>query len=90
MAIHRIPDISDRENARLEPVPIGTYIAMVFRVTGYDRDCDGSLMARLENVNADGEETGWETNCHGLYPGTDWVLDGPGDLDEITGGDSGG
>jgi hypothetical protein len=70
----------------VEPVPVGTYIAMVFRVTGYDRDCDGSLMARLASVDAEGEETGWETDHHGLYPNCDWVLGGPGDLDVLAEG----
>jgi len=66
----------------VEPVPVGSYVAMVFRVTGYDQDCDGSLMARLENVTADGEATGWEMNHLGLYPDSTWVLDRPGELDE--------
>lgn len=100
MTIRRVPDISDRENARLEPidlgprvravtlrrdpvepVPVGAYVAMVFRVAGYDPDCDGSLMARLENVGADGETTGWNQNCLGLHPDNTWVIDGPGELD---------
>lgn len=104
MAIRRVPDISDRENFRIEPVPgsvlttirrdpvepvpVGSYVAMVFKVTGYDQDCDGSLMARLVSVDADGEEGGWETDCHGLYPGSDWVLDGPGDLEALAEGGS--
>jgi hypothetical protein len=43
----------------VEPVPVGSLVARIFRVTGYDPDCDGSLMARLESINADGEPTGW-------------------------------
>lgn len=66
----------------VEPVPVGSYVAAVFRVTGYDPDCDGSLMARLEGVDADGDTTGWEETGVGLYPGCTWVLDGPGDLDQ--------
>jgi hypothetical protein len=97
MAIRRVPDISARENFRIEPVPglramtprrdpvepvpVGTYVAMVFRVTGYDQDCDGSLMARLENVDADGKTTGWEESAIGMYPDSTWVVDGPGELD---------
>lgn len=97
MAIRRVPDVSDRENFRIEPVPgsrlttirrdpvepvpVGTYVAMVFRVTGYDQDCDGSLMARLEKVDAQGEATGWEEDRIGLDPGSMWVVDGPGELD---------
>jgi hypothetical protein len=97
MAIRRVPDVSDRENFRLEPVPslrmttirrdpvepvpVGTYVAMVFRVAGYDRDCDGSLLARVENVDAEGKTTGWEQNCLGLSPESTWVVDEPGELD---------
>jgi hypothetical protein len=65
----------------VEPVPTGSYVVMVFRVTGYDRDCDGSLMARLENVSADGEVTGWNPSHLGLYPNSTWVTDGP-DLEQ--------
>lgn len=65
----------------VESVPVGTYVTMVFRVTGYDQDCDGSLMARLEAVDAEGRATGWEESAIGLYPGSAWVVDGPGELD---------
>jgi hypothetical protein len=65
----------------VEPVPVGTYVAMVFRVTGYDPDCDGSLMARLENVGTDGETTGWEPTHLGLYPDCTWIVDRPDALD---------
>jgi hypothetical protein len=68
----------------VEPVPVGTYVAMVFRVTGYDQDCDGSLMARLECVDADGEPTGWNPANLGLYPDDAWVLDGPDALDRAS------
>lgn len=67
----------------VEPVPVGTYIAKVFRVIGYDQDCDGSLMARLENVSQDGEPTGWEPTHLGMYPETNVVLDGPSDLHDL-------
>jgi hypothetical protein len=67
----------------VEPVPIGTYVAMVFRVTGYDPDCDGSLMARLEQVDKGGEPTGWEPTHLGLYPDVDIVLDEPCDLFDL-------
>jgi hypothetical protein len=78
------------ENFRTEPVPgaafdvikrdpvkpelEGTIILVPFRITGYDPDCDGSLMARLEAIDKDGEATGYTTNCHGLYPSTDLVV----------------
>jgi hypothetical protein len=65
----------------VEPVPVGTFVAMVFRVTGYDPDCDGSLMARLECVGADGVPTGWEPTHLGLYPDCTWVVDRPDALD---------
>ena len=64
--------------------PVGSYVAMVFRVTGYDPDCgetaETATMARLEQVDLDGETTGWETNCVGLYDTTGRVLNEPGDL----------
>jgi hypothetical protein len=68
----------------VEPVPAGTCVAMVFRVTGYDRDCDGSLMARLECVSAGGESTGWEPTHLGLWPDSTWVLDSPDELDRLS------
>lgn len=97
----RVPDISDKENCRIvpifpgavtfkrdpvEPVPVGTYVAMVFKVTGYDPDCDGSLMARLAHVDENGEESGWEPTHLGLYPSTDIVLEDPGELFRIADG----
>lgn len=67
----------------VEPVPVGSYIACVFRVTGYDPDCDGSLMARLAQVDRTGEPTGWETDSVGLYPDTDVAVDSPDDLHKL-------
>lgn len=67
----------------VEPVPVGTVVAKIFRVTGYDPDCDGSLMARLEGLSADGEPTGWEPTHLGLYPGSSWVLDSPDELERL-------
>ena len=55
----------------VEPEPVGTIIMRAFRITGYDPDCDGSLMARLESLSVyDGEieETGWIVKNTGLYP----------------------
>jgi len=67
--------------------PVGSYVAMVFRVTGYDPDCgetaETATMARLEQVDLDGETTGWETKQVGLYDTTDRVLSAPGDLRAI-------
>lgn len=64
----------------VEPVPVGTYVVKVFRVTGYDPDCDGSLMARLANVDRNGDETGWEAKHLGLYPDAALTVDNPGEL----------
>lgn len=58
----------------VEPEPVGTIILQAFRISGYGRDCDGSLMARLENIDKNGEPTGWETKCIGLYPDTSLVI----------------
>lgn len=39
----------------VQPEPIGTIVLIPHRIVGYDPDCDGSLMARLELVSH-GEE----------------------------------
>lgn len=67
----------------VEPIPVGSYIAVVFQVTGYDRDCDGSLMARLQQVDKKGKTTGWEQNCIGLYPETEVWLDNFDELQKL-------
>jgi hypothetical protein len=59
----------------VQPEPIGTIVLKAFRVIDYDRDCDGSLMARLENIESDGEATGWEVGQIGLYPSSTLVVD---------------
>jgi len=59
----------------VEPEPVGTIVLMAFRITGYDKDCDGSLMARLTQIDyEEGEEAGSETKNHGLYPSTEIVI----------------
>ena len=58
----------------VKPEPEGTIVLMAFRVTGYDPDCDGSLMARLEHIDKDGEPTGWEPRHLGLNSDTDLVV----------------
>lgn len=58
----------------VEPEPVGTIILMAFRLTGYDQDCDGSLMGRFDHINKDGEKTGWEPNHLGLYPNSELVV----------------
>ena len=67
----------------VEPVPVGTLVARIFRVTGYDPDCDRSLMARLEAVDSAGEGSGWEIDRLGLYPDAWWVVDSPDELDRM-------
>jgi hypothetical protein len=56
----------------VEPEPVGTVVLMAFKVTGYDPDCDGSLMARLSHIRPDGPndewtESGWNETNIGLY-----------------------
>lgn len=58
----------------VKPEPEGTIVLVPFRITGYDKDCDGSLMARLEAIDKDCEPTGWETDSHGLYPTVELVV----------------
>lgn len=84
---------SEEENFRLEshvikrdpikPVPAGTIVIKLFRVTGYDQDCDGSLMARLENIDKNGEPTGWEERAIGLYPECTLQLDSDHELQSL-------
>ena len=80
-----IRDVDEQENARIEqvggfstikrdpvkPEPEGTIVLLPFRITGYDPDCDGSLMAQLEGVHVwQGrlESSGLGINRIGLYP----------------------
>lgn len=86
--MRRVRNIEKEENFRIEtlkgfevirrdsiePETIGTIILTAFRITGYDKDCDGSLMARLEHIDKNGEPTGWDVNCIGLYPDTELVI----------------
>ena len=78
------PNISFVKRDSVEPVPIGTIVAHWFRVVGYDQDCDGSLMARLENLNSEGGTTGWCPDHLGLYPDSGVILDGPDELMALT------
>ena len=45
---------------------IGTIVLKAFRITGYRPDCDGSLIACLENIDMDLNSTGWEENGVGV------------------------
>ena len=58
----------------VEPEPVGTIILTAWRINGYSPDCDGSLMASMDAIDSKGDETGWSTNCIGLYPSTDLVV----------------
>lgn len=83
-----VRDITQEENFRVEAIgrfdvvrrdPVkpeveGTLVLVPFRITGYDRDCDGSLMARLEGVDCNGEPTGLKLDCCGLDPTSDLVV----------------
>lgn len=96
--ISRMPDISSRENFRLEPlgaglarprrdpvepVPVGTIVVRMFRIVEYRQDCDGSLMACLEEIDSDGNITGWTVNNIGIHPSSCWVLASPATLDQL-------
>ena len=70
----------------VEPVPVGTLIVKIFRITGYDKDYDGSLMARMEAIDKEGKATGWTENCIGLYPSSTWQVDSPDDIDKLVEG----
>jgi len=63
----------------VQPVPVGSFVMLVFRVEGYDPDCDGSLMARLARVDREGRDTGWEPFAIGLDHETAVQVDAPGD-----------
>ncbi|MCP4898870.1 MAG: hypothetical protein GY906_18010 [bacterium] len=57
----------------VEPEPVGFIVLMAFRITGYDQDCDGSLMARAEQIDKDGNATGWGSTHIGLHPTSEIV-----------------
>ena len=60
----------------VEPEPIGTIVLIPHRVIGYDKDCDGSLIARLEVIfldelpldEIDSDKSGQVSTCRGLNP----------------------
>lgn len=80
-----VKDVDEKENFRLvpvkgtnivnpkrefiEPEPVGTIVLLPFRITGYERDCDGSAMAKLENIFVHDDKlctTGWNQSCVGI------------------------
>ncbi len=80
MALHRVPDV-DRQH--LFPVPVGTLVAMLFRVDGYDPDPGGWPLARVEHVDAIGADLGWGGTEIGVYPDTAWRVEESEDLDTL-------
>lgn len=66
-----------------EPLPVGTVIAKMFVIEGYDRDCDGSAMMRVAAVDKDGHTTGWRADCLGVYEDSMVVLDDAGELHRL-------
>jgi hypothetical protein len=64
-------DVIKRDS--VEPEPVGTIVLKAFRIVGYDRDCDGSLMGRYEHIDKHGEATGWEPRNVGVNEGCDIV-----------------
>lgn len=93
MALHRTLPPDDgfrREGDQLvvvrrdfvPPVPEGSYVVMVFRVTGYDPDSDGAALARVARVGLDGQPTGWEESGVDVGLGHEDILtvDHPSDL----------
>lgn len=61
----------------VEPEPVGTLVLLPFKIVGYDKDSDGSLMARLENICSYEdklEDNGWEVKEIGLYPTSGFVV----------------
>lgn len=84
-----VTDVSNIDNARIEtrggfavikrdptePEPVGTIVMLPFRITGYDSDCDRSLMARLEGIDANGHPTGLNVSRVGIANGVVVTLD---------------
>jgi len=58
----------------VKPEPEGTFVLKPFRIAGYDRDCDGSALARLDAIDWEGRATGAEMKGIGLHPGNAFVI----------------
>ena len=54
--------------------PADTIVLMPFKIVGYHKDCDGSLLACLAAVDKDGKTTGWCPDGIGLSPDTGLVV----------------
>lgn len=68
------PGMSSVKRDPIKPEPEGTIILKAFRITGYDQDCDGGLMAKLDCIDRYGEETGWSPDSLGINPETCLVI----------------
>ena len=70
-----IPGVDARILKRdpVEPEPVGTIILYPLRIVGYDQDCDGSLMARLDFVENSDNKNPLVTHV-GLYPNSALVV----------------
>lgn len=77
------PNIVVPRRDSIEPVPVGTIVAMPFRVVGYKKDCDGSLMAELDNLNSTGGDTGWRPKNIGVSDTDSVILDSAEDLFKV-------
>ena len=68
----------------VEPEPVGTIILEASIIVGYDRDCDGSLMARIKSTGLTLEELEYDLSHidkddytkrnWGIYPSTSIVI----------------
>jgi len=66
----------DDDDYKLKPkYATGTIVMLAFRIEGYDRDCDGTPMAQVAQIDRDGKTTGWRESHIGLPFGTHRVLD---------------
>lgn len=69
------PNVLKTRRDPVEREPVGTILLQPSRITGYDTDCDGGLMARLLDVDSEGVDQGGEERKRcGIYPDTDLVV----------------
>ncbi len=96
MSVRRVPDVDERmwlehrdggyavvRREFVAPVPVGILIARIFRVTGWGRDCDGSALAELAEVDVDGQATGWEPFGVSVSSRSSWIVESAADLDRL-------
>jgi len=58
----------------VKPEEEGTIILMAFAVVDYEKDCDGSALAKLKHIGWDGDPSGLTIDGVGLYHGHDIVI----------------